>query len=140
VYGSPLRTADSGSSIGAVIGIFASACPICGSTILSLIGIAGGLSSFPFQGLELKTASLAIMLVSLWLLLKDMNNACNDKNCPLPRDQKMSPQSHPILFGTMMSFVALLLIAWKMMQTDPQIQPSYQANNQNKVSCTAPKS
>src|SRR5258708_1108238 len=50
VYGSPLRTKDSGSSVGAIIGVFASACPICGSTIPSLIGIAGGLSSFPFQG------------------------------------------------------------------------------------------
>src|SRR3990167_5832966 len=51
------KTSSSGT-FGVITGLFASACPICGSTLLSAIGLTGGLAAFPLAGLELKILSL----------------------------------------------------------------------------------
>lgn len=58
-----------GKSIGANIGGFTAAmlgmgCPVCGAFLLSLFGIAGGLTVFPLQGLELKFLSLGLLTAS----------------------------------------------------------------------------
>ncbi len=74
-FGLALRSFSEGglsTGIESLIGIAASACPICGSTILSAIGIAGGLTAFPFGGLELKAISLKNRLgrffCCLWII------------------------------------------------------------------------
>ena len=64
------------SGSGVVAGAFASGCPVCGSLLLPLIGISGGLAAFPFRGLELKALALALMLVSTYFVLKS-NNKCD---------------------------------------------------------------
>ena len=61
---------------GALAAAFASGCPVCGSLLLPLIGISGGLAAFPFRGLELKALALALMLVSTYFVLKS-NNKCD---------------------------------------------------------------
>jgi len=58
-----------GKNLGTNVGGLAAAafgmgCPVCGSFLLSLIGIAGGLTLFPLQGLELKFASLGLLFAS----------------------------------------------------------------------------
>ena len=56
---------QSGTVLGGTVGAFAAACPVCGAFLLSLIGVGGGLASLPFDGLELKIGSLALIILSL---------------------------------------------------------------------------
>src|SRR3989344_9136263 len=60
-FGLPKLKVAGGTGLGALVGIAASACPVCGSVLLSAIGIAGGLAVFPLQGLELKAISFCLM-------------------------------------------------------------------------------
>ncbi len=64
------------SGSGAIAGAFASGCPVCGSLLLPLIGISGGLTILPFRGLELKALAMSLMLVSTYFILKG-NNKCD---------------------------------------------------------------
>ncbi len=61
---------------GTIAAAFASGCPVCGSLLLPLIGISGGLAAFPFRGLELKALAASLMLVSTYFVLKS-NNKCD---------------------------------------------------------------
>mgnify|MGYP001608549342 CR=1 FL=1 len=61
---------------GVLAGAFASGCPVCGSLLLPLIGVSGGLAAFPFRGLELKILALSLMLTSTYFVLKS-NNKCD---------------------------------------------------------------
>lgn len=71
-FGLPGLKSQGGCGLGALVGVGASACPICGSALLSAIGIAGGLAVFPLQGLELKALSFGLMAVPVWLTLKEL--------------------------------------------------------------------
>lgn len=76
---------QAGTGLGSLVGIAASACPICGSTILSAIGIAGGLAVLPLQGLELKAVSFGLMAIPLWLNVKELRkHQCNKDGDILP--------------------------------------------------------
>lgn len=74
-FGFALRSLGKGGTapgFGSLVGIAASACPVCGSTLLSAIGIAGGLAAFPLQGLELKALSFGLMALPIWLTLREL--------------------------------------------------------------------
>ncbi len=59
------RGASSGANfVGLVTGAFSMGCPVCGAFLLSAVGVAGGLSLFPLQGLELKAISLGLLVGS----------------------------------------------------------------------------
>ena len=66
------------SGSGVLAGAFASGCPVCGSLLLPLIGISGGLAAFPFRGLELKALAVSLMVISTYFVLKSNNkrNLC----------------------------------------------------------------
>lgn len=61
------------SGSGVVAGSFASGCPVCGSLLLPLIGVSGGLAAFPLRGLELKALAVSLTLVSTYFVLKSSN-------------------------------------------------------------------
>src|SRR3989344_3958664 len=63
------------SGSGVVAGAFASGCPVCGSLLLPLIGVSGGLATFPFRGLELKALAVLLIIVSTYFMLK--SNKCD---------------------------------------------------------------
>lgn len=121
-YGFPNFKKQAGGGLGAVIGVFASACPVCGSTLLSLIGIAGGLTVFPLQGLELKALSFGLMLVPFYLTTNELRIFGKEgKECPIPKDPSLKRNEWSL-------FVLLILItaiftstAWGMLKTDPAI-------------------
>ncbi len=76
-----------GKSIGANMGGFAASmlgmgCPVCGAFLLSLLGIAGGFTVFPLQGLELKFVSLGLLTASTVYGAGKVNQAlvCEDCN------------------------------------------------------------
>ena len=48
------------------LGALSMGCPVCGGFLLPLLGIAAGLSIFPFQGLELKIAALLLFSFSIY--------------------------------------------------------------------------
>ena len=64
------------SGSGVLAGAFASGCPVCGSLLLPLIGVSGGLATFPFRGLELKVLAISLMIISTYFVLKS-NNKCD---------------------------------------------------------------
>ncbi len=58
--------------LGTLVGAAATGCPTCGAPLLALAGFPLGLFHLPFWGLELKAASVILLLVSIYLV---------DKNC-----------------------------------------------------------
>jgi len=62
-------------------GALSSTCSACSATLISILGIAGGLSAFPFKGLELSTASIAVLIVSIYFSAKTLDGqTCRLKN------------------------------------------------------------
>lgn len=55
-----------GALLGAFIGGFGAACPVCGAFLLSLIGVTTGLAALPFAGLEFWVVAAGLMLATLW--------------------------------------------------------------------------
>ncbi|MBI2337694.1 hypothetical protein HYU95_00775 [Candidatus Daviesbacteria bacterium] len=123
-FGPPRFKTQSGTGLGSLVGIAASACPVCGSTILSAIGIAGGLAVFPLQGLELKALSFGLLALPLWLMRRDLKKLdadCKKGICPVPSDPSFKKKDHPWLFGLIALTVVLVLISWNMLKTEPII-------------------
>lgn len=65
---------DSSSVLGLFGGVLASGCPVCGVGLLTLLGVSGGLAVFPFEGLELKVLSIALLLYSTYKVSGSMSN------------------------------------------------------------------
>ncbi len=59
-----------------IFGILGSGCVACGLPILSLLGLSGSLIYLPYRGVELSYLSLALLSASLYLLIKNRNQAC----------------------------------------------------------------
>ncbi len=54
------------SLFGALFGAVASGCPVCGAWLLPILGIAGSLAVFPFQGLEIKVFAIILLAFSIF--------------------------------------------------------------------------
>lgn len=65
---------------GILTGAFASGCPVCGSVLLPLVGVSGGLAVFPLRGLELKALALMLIVASTYILLKSYNKCSSCRN------------------------------------------------------------
>lgn len=121
-FGFPKISTQTGTGIGSVVGIFASACPVCGSALLSAIGIAGGLAVFPLQGLELKALSFALMALPIWLTRRELNKlSCGDDTCPTPHDTSYQEADKPWLVGSFALIAVFIMAGWNMLKTDPII-------------------
>ncbi len=121
-YGFPKLKGHAGGGLGAIIGVFASACPVCGSTLLSAIGVAGGLTVFPLQGLELKALSFGLMLVPFWLTTNELKIfSKGGKECPIPKDSSFKRTEWPWLFFLLFQTAIFATAAWTMLQTDPAV-------------------
>ncbi|TSC56886.1 MAG: Uncharacterized protein Greene071421_396 [Parcubacteria group bacterium Greene0714_21] len=126
-FGFPRRSFSKGgpaTGLGSLLGIAASACPVCGSTLLSAIGIAGGLAVFPLGGLELKALSLGLLALPIWLTRKDikkLESDCAKGVCPAPRDPFLKQNERHWLIGLLVLTVIVTHVAWGMLKTDPVI-------------------
>ena len=121
-FGPPKLKTEGGTGFGSIVGIAASACPVCGSTILSAIGIAGGLAAFPLQGLELKALSFGLMALPVWLMRRDLKKLeCGDATCPVPKDHRFKESDRPWLFALLAVVIALSLLGWNMLKAEPII-------------------
>ncbi|MBI3443002.1 MAG: hypothetical protein HY007_04505 [Candidatus Sungbacteria bacterium] len=128
-FGPPKFKTEAGGGSGTLIGIAASACPVCGSTILSAIGIAGGLAAFPLQGLELKALSFGLMVLPIWLTRRDLKKLeCGDGTCPMPRDHRFKESDRPWLLGLLAAVIVLTLVSWNMLKIEPIIAKALAQN------------
>src|SRR3990167_10506298 len=119
-FGPPRLKVQGGSGLGALVGVAASACPVCGSVLLSAIGIAGGLAVFPLQGLELKALSFGLMAIPVWLTTRELKTlSCGDESCPTPRPTSFRAKDKPYLIASLALVTALILVGWNMIKTDP---------------------
>jgi hypothetical protein len=119
-YSFPSLTAPLEAGLGSIVGLLAAACPVCGSTLLSAIGLAGGLSAFPLGGLELKIASFVLMALPVFILVREIRNFdCGKKICPKPRDARFKEDDLPWLIIILAIGFAFAMIAWNMFYTDP---------------------
>lgn len=66
---------------GLVAAAFGMGCPVCGAFLLSAIGVVGGLSVFPLQGLELKFLSLGLLVGSLAYGISKVKASFHCKDC-----------------------------------------------------------
>ncbi|MBU0957587.1 MAG: hypothetical protein KKF56_02120 [Nanoarchaeota archaeon] len=58
--------------IGAIAAAFGAGCPMCGAFIFGLIGMPLALMSFPYHGLELRIASVFLLLISDYLMTRGL--------------------------------------------------------------------
>ena len=124
-FGPPKIKMQGGTALGSLIGMAASACPVCGSTILYAIGITAGLAVFPFQGLELKALSFILMALPIWLMRRDMKKLesnCEKGICPAPRDPSFKEEKDKLwLIALLVAVVVLIFVGWNMLKTEPII-------------------
>lgn len=124
-YGPPKLKRQGGAGLGSLVGIAASACPICGSTILAAVGIAGGLAAFPFQGLELKALSFGLMALPVWLTRRELTRIrcgeCGEGTCPVPRDASYKTSDGKWLLVLLALNAGLIINAWALLQSDPAV-------------------
>lgn len=131
-YGPPKIKGQSGTGIGSLAGIAASACPVCGSTILSAIGIAGGLAALPLQGLELKVLSFALVALPVWLTSRELKRfACGGDKCPLPRDHSFTDADGHTLAILLAAVLLLVSVNWNLLKSEPLITKALSANATN---------
>lgn len=81
---------------GFVAAAFGMGCPVCGAFLLSAVGVVGGLTIFPFKGLELKFLSLAFLAGSTIYAASKVNPALDCKECA---DINHNHQSKPQKIG-----------------------------------------
>lgn len=126
-----LSTGQASTAGGTLVGLAASACPLCGSTLLAAIGIAGGLSAFPLQGLELKTLSLVLMALPVWLLRRDIRvMECDTNACPVPRDASYQEKDRTWMLVLSALVAALLIVGWFMLRSDPIVARVFAADGE----------
>lgn len=119
-FGMPKGGAKAGAGFGAFFGFLASACPVCGSTVLAALGIAGGLAAFPLNGLELKAASFGFMILPLWITTKELKSGkCGGKYCKISKDVSLKEQEKPWLILAGILVIALGFVAWSVIGSDP---------------------
>ncbi len=119
-YGFPRLQSQGSTFFGSVVGIAASACPVCGSLLLSAIGITGGLAAFPLQGLELKALSFGLMSLPVVLTGRELSRfSKGGEACPIPQDASFRKKDKLVLMSSLITVSLLLLVGWNMLKTDP---------------------
>lgn len=137
-FGPPRLKVQGGSGLGALVGVAASACPICGSVLLSAIGVAGGLAVFPFQGLELKALSFGLMALPVWLTTRELKTlSCGDETCPSPRPTLFRPKDKSYLIASFTAIVILGFVGWNILKTDPIVYSFFNKPNTTNASSTS---
>ncbi len=55
---------------GSLLGFIGSGCAACGLPVLALLGLSGSVAYLPFRGTELSIIAVALLIMSLYLMLK----------------------------------------------------------------------
>jgi len=122
-FGSLKMGTKNTTALGSIFAVLASACPVCGSTLLSLLGATSGLALLPFQGLEIKVISLILMALPIVLIKRQEKKACATY-CPKPRDDSFSASDH----GMLIVIVAVLVFVGTVIFSDIRHEPIFTKN------------
>ncbi|MBI2577569.1 MAG: hypothetical protein HYV77_01860 [Candidatus Wildermuthbacteria bacterium] len=116
----------SSSGLASIAAFAASACPVCGSTFLSAVGIAGGLSAFPFGGLELKALSVAFLVLPIWFTTRELKKAsCRDGTCPVSKDDSFKERDIKWSMALVSMITLGALVGWNMLKADPVVVQAF---------------
>jgi len=125
-YGRRSKKGQVSAGAGVVVGILASACVACGSTILSTLGIANGLAAFPFKGLELKLLSFVLMVASLWFMYRDGKRMEREGSTVLPRHEASFTGKEAVALGILaLTFVYFPFLTWRLLRTEPIVANAF---------------
>lgn len=109
-----------GSLLGGITGGFGAGCPVCGALLLSLLGVAGGLTVLPFAGLEIWLASVAIMGVAASASLRGLSQKACDRDTQTGACWRLPPVQARQL--TLLALLAAALVAnlyWMLRINEP---------------------
>ena len=65
---------NSSAVLGGVFTAFTPGCPACTAPLAVILGAIGGLSLFPMQGLELKFVSVAVLIFSIYWIVRGLQS------------------------------------------------------------------
>ncbi|MCE2505684.1 MAG: hypothetical protein J4F36_04290 [Nitrosopumilaceae archaeon] len=65
---------NSSAVLGGVFAAFTPGCPACTAPLAVILGAIGGLSLFPMQGLELKFVSVAVLIFSIYWIVRGLQS------------------------------------------------------------------
>lgn len=138
-FGAPKFKSQGGTGLGSFVGFAASACPMCGSTVLAALGIAGGLAAFPLGGLELKALSVVLLALPIWLTIRDLKKlSCGDETCPVPRDASYQEEKDYQWLLRILALVILLsIVGWNMVKSEPILGKLLSVKNPTTTSSSA---
>jgi len=111
-----------GMAFGTAFGALAAACPVCGSFLLSAIGIAGGVALLPFKGLELKLLSAGFFGFALFLSIEKLSKAAACEVCEVKPEKSASgaKKSDAFSYQTLIAILFLIILfaapLWKQEQ------------------------
>lgn len=130
-FGPPKLKSQGGTGAGTFLGFAASACPMCGSTVLAALGVAGGLAAFPLGGLELKALSVLLLALPVWLTWRDLKKlSCGDETCPVPRDASFQEEKdRPWLLGVLGLVILFSITGWNMVKAEPVMSKLFPAKS-----------
>ncbi len=103
---------QSGTAFGTAFGAFAAACPICGSFLLSAIGIAGGVAILPFKGLELKLLSAGFFGAALFLSTQKLSEAAACEACEVCEVKPAESTDNSKKSNSLLSYQTLLAVSF----------------------------
>ena len=61
--------------LGGTLTAFTPGCPACTTSLTAVLGVVGGLTIFPLQGIELKFISIAALTFSIWWAMRNINSS-----------------------------------------------------------------
>ncbi len=100
--------------VGTIFGAVASGCPVCGAWLLPILGIAGSLAVFPFQGLEIKVLAIILLALSVIQSSNVIAGVCDKKGA----ERRMITG-----FLIIIAFIAALFVL-------PSVSPEYKTKFQ----------
>lgn len=104
------KFASGSGAFGVISGAFGSSCPVCGSFLLSLLGVSSGVATLPFQGLELKFASLGLMVGSTAFAARKVHETETCEECEDIGTHNTPSKKRVVVFPLEKAVTSLLIV------------------------------
>ena len=118
------------TALGSMFAIIASACPICGSTLLSLFGATSGLLLLPFRGLEIKALSFVLMVLPIFLIKRQEKKACKTF-CPSPKADYFKESDHGMAIVLVTVSILFTMINISYLKREPIFSKNFNIDDPN---------
>lgn len=118
-----------GTAFGAFFGALGAACPVCGAFLLSALGIVGGVSILPLQGLELKLLSVVFFGVALFFSTKKLSDASVCGDCEVVSEDHITNKESFLSYQTLLVIFFLILLFATPLWKQEKIAASPEAKN-----------